>query len=73
VTDVRSFVFSRFDRDRIYHRQRPARRIAEGFSLLFLLSLAAIATLTTAPAGHSEHRAAPFAAGTSAQDSSNSR
>jgi hypothetical protein len=62
--DMRSSVFSRFDRDLVYYRERPARRFAERFSLLFLVSLAAVATLTTAPADRGQHDMAPIAGGT---------
>ncbi|MBV9883360.1 MAG: hypothetical protein JO276_10160 [Sphingomonadaceae bacterium] len=44
---MRSSMFARFDRETIHHREPPARRLAVILSLLFLLSLAAVATVTT--------------------------
>jgi hypothetical protein len=73
VTTMRSSVFSRLDRNLSYDRPRPARRIAERFSLLFLLSLAAFATLTTPPPIQSEHGVAPVVGGTPALHPSGSR
>ena len=42
--------FGRYDRQLIYYRARPARRTSIGLAILFLLSLAAVATFTTARA-----------------------
>jgi hypothetical protein len=70
---MRSLVPSRFERGLASDRQRPARRIAERFSLVFLLSLAAFATLTTPRADQGEHGAAPGAGGTQVLPPSGSR
>ena len=61
---MRSSIFSRFDRNQTYYRERPARRVAEGFSLVFLLSVAFVATLTTARADAGGQAEAPTAAAT---------
>jgi len=61
---------SRFDRDMVYYRERPARRIAERFSLLFLVTLAAIATLTTAPSDRGGDDRAPIAVSAAVMPSS---
>ena len=50
---VRPSMFGRFGRE-AYHREPPARRLAVLLSTLFLLSLAAVATLTSARAGNGE-------------------
>jgi hypothetical protein len=47
---MRSPMFARFDRQAVYYREPPARRLAVILSLLFLLSLAAVAAITTARA-----------------------
>jgi hypothetical protein len=48
VKVMRGSQFSKFDRELIYYRARPARRTAVSLSILFLLGLAALAALTTA-------------------------
>ena len=39
--------FGRVDRQAVYYREPPARRLAEILSLIFLLSLSSVATLTS--------------------------
>ena len=45
-------MLARLSREAIHHREPPARRLAVLLSTLFLLSLGAVATVTTVQARH---------------------
>jgi hypothetical protein len=51
---MRPSTFGRFDRQAIYYREPPARRLGVILSIFFLLSLATVAALTSARAGNGE-------------------
>jgi hypothetical protein len=51
---MRPSTFGRFDRDAIYYREPPARRLAVILSSLFLLSLATGASVTSIQAGNGQ-------------------
>jgi hypothetical protein len=44
---MRPSPFGRFDRQAVYYREPPARRLAVILSVIFLLSLSSVATLTS--------------------------
>jgi len=58
---MRHSTFGRFDRQTIYYREPPARRLGVILSSLFLLSLATVASVTSIQAGNGQQDSARVA------------
>jgi hypothetical protein len=58
---MRPAMFGKFESEAVYYRERPARRLGVILSTLFLLSLAAVASITSMRASNRAQDGAPVA------------